>query len=67
MSKFGQIRIIFGHYLAKFGYEIFFGRAWSKDKKVFGVSFEGYFIKKNELLDLAITKNEQKLADCQVQ
>ena len=27
-SKFGQIWIIFGHYLAKFGHENFFGRAF---------------------------------------
>ena len=36
----------FGSYLAKFGHEIFFGRGFYKIKKVCGVSFEGYFIKK---------------------
>ena len=46
MSKFGQIWIIFGHYLSKFGHEIFFGRARLKVKEVYGFSFEGCFIKK---------------------
>jgi len=46
MSKFGQIWIIFGHYLAKFGHEIVFGRARLKVKEVCGFSFEGCFIKK---------------------
>ena len=45
-SKFGQIWIIFGHYLAKFGHPIFFHWVKQKVKKVCGVRFVGYFFKK---------------------
>ena len=66
MSKFGQIWIIFGHYLAKFDHEFFLVELGKKVRRCVGLVLR-VALSKNELLDLAITKNEQKLADCQVQ
>ena len=65
-GQYVQILIIFGYYLAKYGHEIFLVELFKKLRKCVGLVLR-VALSKNELLDLAITNNMLKLADCQVQ